>query len=152
TSKGRWLGNQPMPIFYELHGRTLGVIGLGTIGKRVARIANRGFDMRVQYNDVVRLSEDAEDAMNVSYPLVPELLSTSDIVTCHVPLTPLTRNMINAEALAHMQRHAILINCSRGPVVDFPALHDALTTGRIAGAGLDVFPDEPPSAWEPVLS
>jgi lactate dehydrogenase-like 2-hydroxyacid dehydrogenase len=102
TSKGRWLGNQPMPTFYEMHGRTLGVIGLGTIGKRVARIANRGFDMRVQYNDLVRLSEDAEDAMNVSYRLLPELLSTSDIVTCHVPLTPLTRNMINAEALAHM--------------------------------------------------
>jgi phosphoglycerate dehydrogenase-like enzyme len=152
TSKGRWLGNQPMPTFYEMHGRTLGVIGLGTIGKRVARIANRGFDMRVQYNDVVRLTEDAEDAMNVSYRLLPELLSTSDIVTCHVPLTPSTRNMINAEALAHMQRHAILINCSRGPVVDFRALHDALTTGRIAGAGLDVFPDEPPSASEPVLS
>jgi phosphoglycerate dehydrogenase-like enzyme len=152
TSKGRWLGNQPMPTFHEMHGRTLGVIGLGTIGKRVARIANRGFDMRVQYNDLVRLSEDDEDAMNVRYRLLPELLSTSDIVSCHVPLTPLTRNMINAATLAHMQPHAILINCGRGPVVDFPALHDALVMGRIAGAGLDVFPEEPPSPSEPVLS
>lgn len=152
TSKGLWRGNQPMPVFHELQGKTLGIIGLGKIGKRVARIAAGGFDMRVQYNDLVRLTEDAEDALNVRYRLLSELLSTSDIVTCHVPLTPHTRNMIDAQVLAQMQPHAVLINCSRGPVVDFPALHDALTTGRIAGAGLDVFPVEPPSASEPVLS
>lgn len=152
TAKGRWRGNQPMPTFYELHGKTIGIIGLGTIGRRVARIAAGGFDMRVQYHDLVRLSEHAEDAMDIRYRLLTELLSTSDIVTCHVPLTPLTRNMIDAQALARMQRHAILINCSRGPVVDLAALHEALTTGRIAGAGLDVFPTEPPSASEPVLS
>jgi phosphoglycerate dehydrogenase-like enzyme len=141
-----------MPTFHEMHGRTLGIIGLGTIGKRVARIASRGFDMRVQYNDLVRLSENDEDAMDARYRLLPELLGTSDIVSCHVPLTPLTRNMINAATLAQMQPHAILINCARGPVVDLPALHQALTSGRIAGAGLDVFPVEPPSASEPVLS
>jgi phosphoglycerate dehydrogenase-like enzyme len=152
TSGGRWRGNQPMPTFFEMHDKTLGIIGLGTIGKRVARIAAGGFDMRIQYNDIARLSEDAEDAMKVRYRLLPELLATSDIVTCHVPLTSLTRNMINAETLAHMRPHAILINCSRGPVVDFAALHDALTNGRIAGAGLDVFPAEPPSPSEPVLS
>ncbi len=152
TSKGLWRGNAPLPVFHELHGKTLGIIGLGTIGKRVARIAAGGFDMEVQYNDPVRLTEDSEDALNVRYRLLPELVRTSDIVTCHVPLTAQTRNMINAQVLAQMQPHAVLINCSRGPVVDFVALHDALTTGRIAGAGLDVFPVEPPSASEPVLS
>jgi glyoxylate reductase/D-3-phosphoglycerate dehydrogenase len=152
TAGGRWRGNQPMPMFYEMHEKTLGIIGFGTIGKRVARIAAGGFSMRIQYNDIVRLSEDAEDAMNVRYRLLPELLRTSDIVTLHVPLTSLTRNMISTAELAQMQPHAVLINCSRGPVIDFPALHDALTNGRIAGAGLDVFPAEPPSPSEPVLS
>ena len=152
TAGGRWRGNQPMPTLYEMHGKTLGIIGYGTIGKRVARIAAGGFDMHIQYSDIVRLSEDAEDALNVRYRLLPELLRTSDIVTLHVPLTSQTRGMINAAALAQMQPHAVLINCSRGPVIDFAALHDALTSGRIAGAGLDVFPAEPPSPSEPVLS
>jgi len=152
TAGGRWRGNQPMSTLYEMHGKTLGIIGYGTIGKRVARIAAGGFDMRIQYNDIVRLSEDAEDALNVRYRLLPELLRTSDIVTLHVPLTSQTRGMINTAALAQMQPHTVLINCSRGPVIDFAALHDALTTGRIAGAGLDVFPAEPPSPSEPVLS
>jgi phosphoglycerate dehydrogenase-like enzyme len=152
TAGGRWRGNQPMPTFYEMHGKTLGIIGFGTIGKRVARIAAGGFDMRIQYNDIVRLPEDAEDAMDVRYRLLAELLRTSDIVTLHVPLTRLTRNMISTVELAYMQPHAVLINCSRGPVVDFAALHDALSSHRIAGAGLDVFPTEPPSPSEPVLS
>ncbi|HEY6440782.1 MAG TPA: NAD(P)-dependent oxidoreductase [Acetobacteraceae bacterium] len=149
---GRWRGNQVVPTFYEMQGKTLGIIGLGTIGKRVARIANGGFDMHVQYSDVVRMAEHEEDALHVRYRLLPELLATSDIVTLHVPLTRLTRNMISTRELGWMQPHAVLINCSRGPVIDFPALHDALSNGRIAGAGLDVFPSEPPSPSEPVLS
>ena len=152
TAGGRWRGNQTLPTLYEMHGKTLGIIGFGTIGKRVARIAMGGFDMRVQYSDIVRLSDDTEDALNVRYRLLPELLRTSDIVTCHVPLTSLTRHMINATTLAMLQPHAVLINCSRGPVIDFAALHDTLSKGRIAGAGLDVFPAEPPSPSEPVLS
>src|ERR1700691_5774357 len=99
TAGGRWRGNQPMPTLFEMHGKTLGIIGFGTIGKRVARIAAGGFDMRIQYNDIVRLSEDAEDALDVRYRLLPELLRTSDIVTLHVPLTSATRTMIDAAAL-----------------------------------------------------
>ncbi len=151
TAGGRWRGNQPLATLYEMHGKTLGIIGYGTIGKRVARIAAGGFGMHIQCNDLVRLSEDAEDALDVRYRLLPELLRTSDIVTLHVPLTALTRHMIDSAALAQMQPHAVLINCSRGPVIDFAALHEALTSGRIAGAGLDVFPVEPPSPSEPVL-
>jgi len=79
TSRGRWRGNQPMPTFHEMHGTTLGIIGLGTIGKHVARVASRGFDMRVQYNDLVRLGDKGEEATNVRYRLLPELLSTSDM-------------------------------------------------------------------------
>jgi phosphoglycerate dehydrogenase-like enzyme len=152
TSSGAWRGNQPIPTFHEMQGKTLGIVGYGTIGKRVARIAAGGFSMRIVYNDVARLSEHEEDALNVRYRLLPELLRTSDIVTLHVPLTRLTRNMISTRELGHMQPHAVLINCSRGPVIDFPALHEALTSGKIAGAGLDVFPQEPPSPSEPVLS
>jgi glyoxylate reductase/D-3-phosphoglycerate dehydrogenase len=135
-----------------MQGKTLGIVGLGTIGKRVARIANGGFDMHVQYSDIVRLAEHEEDALHVRYRLLPELLSTSDIVTLHVPLTRLTRNMISTRELGWMRSHAVLINCSRGPVIDFPALHEALSGGKIAGAGLDVFPAEPPSPSEPVLT
>jgi phosphoglycerate dehydrogenase-like enzyme len=152
TSGGRWRGNEPIPTFYEMQGKTLGVIGFGTIGKRVARIAAGGFDMRIQYNDVVRMAEHEEDALNVRFRLLPELMRTSDIVTLHVPLTRLTRNMISTRELGYMQSHSVLINCSRGPVIDFPALHEALTSRKIAGAGLDVFPQEPPSPSEPVLS
>jgi phosphoglycerate dehydrogenase-like enzyme len=152
VSAGRWRGNQPVPPMFELQGRTLGVIGLGAIGKRVARIAMGGFDMRVQYNDIIRLSEDAEDAMGVRYRLLAELLQTSDIVTLHVPLTARTHRMISTAQLALMQPHAVLINCSRGAVIDLEALHEALTSGRIAGAALDVFPVEPPSPSEPLLT
>jgi phosphoglycerate dehydrogenase-like enzyme len=152
VSAGRWRGNRPPPAIFELHGKTLGVIGLGAIGKRVARIAQGGFDMPVQYNDIVRLSEDAEDATGMRYRLLSELLQTSDIVTLHVPLTKLTRRMIGMAELKLMQPHSVLINCSRGEVVDLEALHEALSSGWIAGAGLDVFPQEPPSPSEQVLS
>jgi phosphoglycerate dehydrogenase-like enzyme len=152
TSSGVWRGNQPIPTYYEMQGKTLGIIGFGTIGKRVARIAAGGFDMRIQYNDITRMLEHEEDALNVRFRLLPELMRTSDIVTLHVPLTRLTRNMISTRELGYMQPSAVLINCSRGPVIDFPALHEALTSGKIAGAGLDVFPQEPPSPSEPVLS
>ncbi len=152
VSAGRWRGNEPQPPMFELQNKMLGIIGLGTIGKRVARIAQGGFDMRVQYNDIVRLPEDREDALNVRYRLLPELLATSDIVTLHVPLTRHTRRMISTAELRRMQPHAILINCSRGEVVDLEALHQALEAKQIAGAGLDVLPQEPPSPLEPVLS
>ena len=152
VSAGRWRGNRPPPPMFELHGKTLGIVGLGTIGKRVARIAQGGFEMRVQYNDIVRLTEDVEDALDVRYRLLPELLASSDIVTLHAPLTNLTRRMIGTAELRLLQPHAALINCSRGAVIDLAALHEALSAGWIAGAGLDVLPQEPPSPSEPVLS
>jgi glyoxylate reductase/D-3-phosphoglycerate dehydrogenase len=135
---------------YELAGKTLGIVGLGTIGKRVARRAP-AFDMKVQYYDIVRLSEDQEDALGVRFALLPELLRTSDVVSVHVPLNARTRNMMGAREFAMMKESAILINTCRGPVVDEAALYQALTTRQIAAAGLDVMVEEPPKADHPLF-
>jgi phosphoglycerate dehydrogenase-like enzyme len=150
VSAGRWRGNGPAPRMYELSDKTLGIVGLGTIGKKVARLA-QAFAMRVSYYDIVRLSEDAEDALGVRFRLLRELLSTSDIVSLHVPLNHSTRGMIGAGELALMRPRAILINTSRGGVVDERALHAALSAGKIFGAGLDVFDPEPPAPGNPLL-
>ncbi len=141
---GKWrVGDFATTRLYELAGKTLGIVGLGNIGKKVARRA-LGFDMHVQYYDIVRLVEDAEDALGVRFVLFEELCRTADVVSLHVPLTDRTRRMMGESQFASMKPSAILINTCRGPVVDEPALYRALTTGRLAGAGLDVMVDEPP--------
>jgi phosphoglycerate dehydrogenase-like enzyme len=151
VSTGAWRGNEWLGKgYYELAGKTLGIVGLGTIGKKVARIA-KGFGMNVLYNDIIRLNEDAEDALGARFRLLREVLQASDIVSLHVPLTDATRHMINATTLKQMQPHAILINTCRGPVVDEPALHRALTGGTIQAAGLDVFDEEPTPSNNPLL-
>ena len=151
TSSGAWRGNDwTSKKLYELSGKTLGIVGLGNIGKKVARIA-KGFGMNVLYNDIVRLNEDAEDALGARFRLLREVLQASDIVSLHVPLTDATHHMMNAETLKLMQPHAILINTCRGPVVDEPALHRALTGGTIQAAGLDVFDEEPTPSNNPLL-
>jgi phosphoglycerate dehydrogenase-like enzyme len=147
---GRWRGNGPAPRMYEIFDKTLGIVGLGTIGKKVARLA-RAFGMRVQYYDIVRLPEDAEDALGVRFRLLRELLETSDYVSLHVPLDASTRHMIGAPELALMKAEAILINTCRGPVVDEAALHAALSANRLFGAGLDVFDQEPPPPDNPLF-
>jgi len=136
---------------YEVEGKRLGIVGLGNIGKKVARRV-RGFDMDVRYFDVLRLSEDQEDALGVRFALLPELLRTSDVVTFHVPLTDVTRKMMSTPQFAMMKRTAVLINTCRGPVVDEDALYQALTSGTIAAAGLDVMVEEPPAQNHPLFS
>jgi phosphoglycerate dehydrogenase-like enzyme len=136
---------------YELEGKRLGIVGLGNIGKKVARRVH-GFDMDVRYYDILRLTGDQEDALGVRFALFTELLRTSDVVTLHVPLNDVTRNMISTRELAMMKPSAILINTCRGPVVDEDALHQALTSGTIAAAGLDVMVEEPPKPNHPLLS
>ena len=149
---GRWRppASSESPV-YELSGRTVGIIGLGNIGKKVARRA-RGFDARVQYHDIARLTEADEDALGVRFVLLNELLRTSDIVSLHVPLNDSTRGMIGARELGQMKPGAVLINTCRGPVVDEPALYDALKSKRIAGAGLDVLVEEPPAKNHPLFA
>jgi phosphoglycerate dehydrogenase-like enzyme len=148
---GKWrVGDFATARLYELHGKTLGIVGLGNIGKKVARRA-RAFDMPIQYYDILRLSEDQEDALGVRFALFPELLRASDVVSLHVPLTDRTRGMMGREQFAMMKPSAFLINTCRGPVVDETALQHALTARQIAGAGLDVMLEEPPVADHPLF-
>lgn len=150
VSNGRWRGNGPAPRMYELSEKTLGIVGLGTIGKKVARLG-RAFGMRVQYYDIARLTEDAEDALGVRFRLLGELLATSDIVSLHVPLNASTRHMIGEKQLASMKDEAIIVNTSRGPVIDEAALTRALADNKLFGAGLDVFDQEPPQPDNPLF-
>jgi glyoxylate reductase len=126
----------------DVHGKTLGVVGFGRIGRAVARRA-LGFGMRVLYQDAVAADPATERELNAARVDLATLLRESDFVTLHTPLIPETRHLINAESLRTMKRTAYLINAARGPVVDEAALVQALTEGRIAGAGLDVFEEEP---------
>jgi phosphoglycerate dehydrogenase-like enzyme len=144
--QGKWrVGDFDETRLYELEGKTLGIVGLGNIGKKVARRA-QGFDMRVQYYDIVRLTEDQEDALGVRFVLLDELLRTSDVITLHVPLTERTQGMMSEREFMLMKKGAFFVNTCRGPVVDEVALHKALATGHITAAGLDVMQEEPPAA------
>ncbi|MFO1026067.1 MAG: 2-hydroxyacid dehydrogenase [Acetobacteraceae bacterium] len=152
VAAGRWRGNAVQDVkLYELKGRTLGIVGLGSIGKKVARMA-QAFGMVVQYYDIVRLTEERADDLGVKFALFDELLKTSDIVSLHVPLTPDTKHMVGAQQLAMMKSTSYLINTCRGPVADEKALIEALSNGTIAGAGLDVFDQEPPPADNPLFT
>jgi phosphoglycerate dehydrogenase-like enzyme len=152
VAAGRWRGNNVDDVkLYELKGRTLGIVGLGTIGKKTARLA-KAFGMDVQYYDTLRLTEDQADTLGVRFSLFEEVLRTSDIVSLHVPLTKETKHMIGADQLKMMKPTAYLVNTCRGPVVDEKALIEALGNGTIAGAGLDVFDQEPPPPNNPLFA
>ena len=126
----------------DVHGRTLGVVGFGRIGQAVARRA-RGFGMRVLYTSRSDAPPDVAAALSARRVPLDALLRESDFVSLHVPLTPATTHLIGVEQLCGMKQSAILINTSRGAVVDERALIAALEEGLLAGAGLDVFEHEP---------
>ena len=126
----------------DVHGKTLGVVGFGRIGRAVARRA-LGFGMRVLYQDAAPAPPAVEAELRATRVDLPTLLRDSDFVTLHTPLLPETRHLINAQSLRTMKKTAYLINAARGPVVDEAALVQALKEGGIAGAGLDVFEEEP---------
>jgi glyoxylate reductase len=142
TRRGAYKGWEPA-IFLgpSLRGKTLGIVGMGSIGSMVARRA-RGFDMNVLYT---KRSPDPEieKELGVKFSDLDNLLANSDVVTLHVPLTPETRHMINRDSIAKMKRGAYLINTARGAVVHEQALVDGLRDGRLGGAGIDVFDNEP---------
>lgn len=146
---GRWHGNSP-PTVHEVRNKVLGIVGLGTIGKKVARLA-QAFGMTVHYYDIVRLSEAEEDALGVRFRLLPEILRGSDILSLHVPLNDSTHHIIGAQELAVMKPSAIIVNTSRGPVIDEKAMTAALSAGKLFGAGLDVFDEEPTPPDNPLL-
>ena len=150
--EGKWrVGDFAETRLYELEGKTVGIVGLGNIGKKVARRLH-GFDVSIVYYDILRLPEHEEDALGVRFVLLDELLKRSDVVTLHVPLSAQTKDMISERQLGLMKPTAVLVNTCRGPVVDERALHKALITKKIAGAGLDVMVDEPPSKDNPLLN
>jgi len=126
----------------DVHGRTLGIVGLGRIGEAVARRA-QGFGMRILYTKRRRLDAAAEAALGLTYAGLDDLLRESDFVSIHVTLMPETIHLIGARELSLMRRSAFLVNTARGPIVDEQALVEALRSGTIAGAGLDVFEQEP---------
>ncbi len=143
--QGRWIKNELMGI--ELRGKYLGVIGMGKIGTRVARLA-RALGMNIIAYDVVKLDPMLVRELGIVVTDLDTLLKSADFVTLHVPLNDTTRHMIDAARLAMMKSSAYIINTARGAVIDEQALLNALKEGRIAGAALDVFEVEPPTNME----
>lgn len=140
---GKWKGWALMQFLgHDIHHKTLGIVGFGRIGRGVARRA-KGFGMRVIYTDIQRADEAAEREFGVMYVDKRTLLRESDFVSLHVPLLPETTHYLSQAEFALMKKTAILVNASRGPVVDEKALVGALREGKIAGAGLDVYEKEP---------
>ena len=135
----------------ELSGKTLGLLGCGRIGSLVAGICRNGFGMRVLAYDPYLPDETLAGMGAERAASVADLAREADVVSVHTPLTPETRHLVNAEVLRQMRPTAFLINCARGELVDPRALAEALEQGTIAGAGIDVFEQEPPAADDPLL-
>jgi glyoxylate reductase len=147
---GKW-GNWHLMymVGQDVHGATLGIVGMGRIGTAVARRA-RGFGMRVIYHNRSR-DEEAERETGARFVSFDELLAESDIVTVHAPSTPETKNLFGVEQFRAMKKTTVFVNTSRGALVDQKALADALRSGEIAAAGLDVFQAEPLPMDDPLL-
>ena len=149
--KERGWGSQPLTMrMMRLRGKTVGIVGFGRIGQAVAAKA-RAFGLHILATDPVVPAESVE-ALGGRMVDLPTLLAESDFVTLHAPLSDATRNLIGPEELTMMKQDAFLINAARGPLIDETALYDALKTGTIAGAGLDVMVDNSPSQDHPLLS
>ena len=150
--QGRWKTWGPMLLLgHDVHGSTLGIVGFGRIGQALARRAS-GFGMQILYHDVNRLPPEVEEPLSATFVPLDELLARSDFVSLHVNLTPDTEHLMNAERLRQMKPTGVLVNTSRGPVVDHDALFEALRDGVIFAAGLDVTEPEPPPPSHPLLT
>jgi glyoxylate reductase len=149
---GRWKTWGPMLLLGpDVHGSTLGIVGFGRIGQAVARRA-MGFGMTILYHDVRRAEAAVETAFGARFVTLDELLAESDFVSLHVNLTDQTRHLMNAERLGWMKPSAVLVNTSRGPVIDQKALYEALRDGTIFAAALDVTDPEPIPQDDPLLT
>jgi D-3-phosphoglycerate dehydrogenase / 2-oxoglutarate reductase len=132
----------------ELEGKTLGVVGLGRIGRLVARKAAGGLDMKIVGYDPYLPEQDLPECVRGMQ--LDDLLATSDVVTLHLPLTAETRNLLGKERISAMKDGAYVVNCARGGIVDEKALEEALRVGKLSGAALDVFADEPTGQDHPL--
>lgn len=140
--KGEWLKKEMRTKGYTMDGKTIGFVGFGNIAKQLRRML-AGFKVTCLYYDVFRMSAEQEKEFGVTYCSLEELMKASDIVTVHAPLTEETEGMINEKLLALMNPEGIIINTSRGGVVDEKAMIKALQEGRLRGAGLDTYENEP---------
>jgi len=147
---GEWNRKYSDLIGSELMGKTVGIIGLGRIGTAVARRL-KGFDVNLLYYDVTRKTE-VEEGLDIQYTELDDLISTSDIITLHMPLTSKTYHLISHREFSMMKKGVYLVNMARGKIIDENALIEALRSGKVAGAALDVFEVEPPKADNPLLS
>jgi phosphoglycerate dehydrogenase-like enzyme len=147
---GRWNALDSGALTYTIHGKTAGIVGFGNIGRQIARLL-RPFGATLPYFDVQPAPPAVEAELGVQRAALEDLLQRADIVTLHVPLNSYTDRLIGARELELMKPNALLINTCRGPVVDEPALAEALAARRIAGAGLDVLVEEPPSPDNPLF-
>jgi glyoxylate reductase len=148
---GKWKTWGPMLLLGpDVNGATIGIVGFGRIGQAVAKRA-RGFGMTILYQDVHRADPAVEAEFGATSLPLEELLPRADFVTLHVNLTPQTKGLIDAEKLSWMKPTAVLVNTSRGPVIDHAALAEALTSGRIFAAALDVTDPEPIPADDPLV-
>ncbi len=136
---------------FELAGKTVGIVGLGNIGRMVAQRL-RGFDVQLQYFDIFRQKQEVEQALGTKFVELDDLLRTSDVITVHVPLYKSTRGLINERSFDLMKPTAVLVNTSRGPVVDEKAMIAAMQARKIFAAGLDVLEKEPPDPSNPLLN
>jgi phosphoglycerate dehydrogenase-like enzyme len=142
---GHWDKEPARGVIQHIHGKTVGIIGFGAIGKRLARIL-AGFEVKILYCDPIPATAEIETTLNVRRVSFDDVITSADIITLHVPLTPETRGMIGASQIARMKRDVVLVNCARGGIVDEEAVAEALRNGKLLGAGLDVFQSEPPGA------
>lgn len=147
---GKWKGKDDL-MGGELLGKSLAIVGTGRIGMRLAQICRTAFDMKVYAYDPYVSREAMEQKGLIKAETVDEMMPVADFVSVHAPLTPATRGVLSTQQFRLMKKSAYVVNTARGPVVDEKALIEALKAGEIAGAGLDVFEDEPPSPDNPLL-
>jgi phosphoglycerate dehydrogenase-like enzyme len=148
---GKWGAIDTGVSTYTIHGKTAGLVGLGNIGRKVAKLLN-AFGATVLYTDAFPIAPEVDQELGVTRATLDDLLAQSDIVSVHVPLNNETRGMMGAEQFAKMKPSALLVNTCRGPVVDEAALIQALQEGQIAGAALDVLEKEPPAPDNPLFA
>ncbi|MDH4129317.1 MAG: D-glycerate dehydrogenase, partial [Spirochaetota bacterium] len=141
---GKWVTGWEINLFqgFDLHHKTLGIIGMGNIGQSLAKKAH-AFDMKIIYHNRNRLDNSIENLYDAKYTSLEVLLSESDIISLHTPLSPETHHLIDEKEIELMKDTAIIINTARGEVINEKSLYEALRVKRIWGAGLDVFENEP---------
>lgn len=149
TKEGKWLMWDYRPEMYEMNGKVHAILGMGNVGKEVAK-RSKAFNTQILYYDALRLSPEAEEEHGVTYMDFPDILKEADMVSIHVPLLPETRNWIGEKELAMMKPTAILINVARGQIVDEEAVAKALKSGKLLGAAFDTFAVEPPEKDNPL--